>query len=59
MSTQPPNQWVPGAISLGVKRPGREADHSFPSSAAVKNAWSYTPTPQYAFMGWFSIKAQG
>jgi hypothetical protein len=26
-STQPPIQWVPGALSLGVKRPGREADH--------------------------------
>jgi len=26
-STQPPIQWVPGALSLGVKRSGREADH--------------------------------
>jgi hypothetical protein len=26
--TQPPIQWVPGALSLRVKRPGREADHS-------------------------------
>jgi hypothetical protein len=34
--TQPPNQWVPGAFSMGVKRPGREADHSPPSSAEVK-----------------------
>jgi hypothetical protein len=34
--TQPPNQWVPGALSLGVKRPGREADRSPPSSAEVK-----------------------
>jgi hypothetical protein len=34
-STQAPNQWVPGALSLGVKRPGREADHS-PSTAEVK-----------------------
>jgi hypothetical protein len=25
--TQPPVKWVPGAISLGVKRPGLEADH--------------------------------
>jgi len=24
---------------LGVKRRGREADHSLPSSAEVKNAW--------------------
>jgi hypothetical protein len=34
--TQPPIQWVPGALSLGVKRLGREADHSPPSSADVK-----------------------
>jgi hypothetical protein len=34
--TQPPIHWVPGALSLGVKRPGREADHSPPSSAEVK-----------------------
>jgi hypothetical protein len=40
--TQPPIQWVPGAFSLGVKWLGREADHSSPSSAEVKNAWSYT-----------------
>jgi hypothetical protein len=23
--TQPPIQWIPGALSLGVKRPGHEA----------------------------------
>jgi hypothetical protein len=33
---QPPIQWVPGALSLGVKRPGRETDHSLPSSVEVK-----------------------
>jgi hypothetical protein len=42
--TQPPIQWVPGALSHGLKRPWREADHSRPSSAEVKNAWSYTTT---------------
>jgi hypothetical protein len=50
-STQPRIQWVPGTISLGVKRPGREADHSPPSSAEVKNAWSYISV----FMLWFSV----
>jgi hypothetical protein len=25
--TQPPIQWVPGALSPGVKRQGRESDH--------------------------------
>jgi hypothetical protein len=42
--TQPTVQWVPGALSLGVKRPGREADHSPPPSAEIKNVWSYNST---------------
>jgi hypothetical protein len=54
-SIQPSIQWVPGALSLGVKRPGREADHSPPSSAEV-NVWSYTSTPLYAFMAWCLVK---
>jgi len=53
----PPIQWVPGALSLGVKRSGREADHSPPSSAEVKNAWSYTSTPHYASLAWCSVKS--
>ena len=32
--TQPPVKWVPG-LSRGKVRPGRAADHSPPSSAAV------------------------
>jgi hypothetical protein len=31
--------------------PGREADHSRPSSAEVKNAWSYTSTPPIRLHG--------
>jgi hypothetical protein len=34
--TQPPIQWVPGTLSVRVKRLGREADHSPPTSAEVK-----------------------
>jgi hypothetical protein len=30
-----PASWVPGALSLEVKRPRREADHSSQSSAKV------------------------
>jgi hypothetical protein len=49
---QPSIQWVQGAFSLGVKRPGREADHSPPlSSAEVKSAWSYTSTPPIRLNG--------
>jgi hypothetical protein len=54
--TQPPIHWLSGALSLGVKRLGCEADHSPPSSAYVKNAWSYTSTPQYVFMAWWLVK---
>jgi hypothetical protein len=54
--TQPPIQWVQGPLSLGVKQPGREADHSPPSSTEVKNAWSYTSTSQYVFMAWCLVK---
>jgi hypothetical protein len=34
---QPPIKWVSGILSQGVMRLGREADHSPPSSAEVKN----------------------
>jgi hypothetical protein len=54
--TKPPIQWVLGALSLGVKQPGHEADHSPPSSAKVKNAWSSTYTPQYVSMAWYLVK---
>jgi hypothetical protein len=35
---------------------GREADPSPPSSTEVKNAWSYTSTPQHVFMMWCLVK---
>jgi hypothetical protein len=34
----------------GVKRQGREADQSPPTSAEVKRIWVYTSTPTYVFM---------
>jgi hypothetical protein len=55
-STKPPVQWVPGALSPGVKRTGREADHSPPTSDEVKKMWIYTSTPPYAFMAQCLIK---
>jgi hypothetical protein len=54
--TQAPIQWVPETLSLGVKRPEREADHLPPSNAEVKNAWCYTSTLQYVFMAWCLVK---
>jgi hypothetical protein len=43
--TQPPIQWVLGAISLGVKWPEHEADHSTPTSSKVKNGEAIHPLP--------------
>jgi hypothetical protein len=36
---------VDGVLSPGVKRPGREADHSPQSSAKVKNGGAIPPFP--------------
>jgi hypothetical protein len=47
---QPPIQLVPGALSTGVKRSGRDADHSPPTSAEVNKMWIYKSAPPYAFM---------
>jgi hypothetical protein len=46
-------EWLPGPVTLGVERPGREADHSSLSNSVVKNA--RTP-PKYVFMAWCMIK---
>jgi hypothetical protein len=42
---QPPIQRVPGTLSLGVRRQGREVDRSPPTSAEVKNVDLYIPPP--------------
>jgi hypothetical protein len=54
--TQPPIHWVSEALSLGVKWPGSEADHSLPSSAEVKIPGAIPPFPQYVFMAWCLVK---
>jgi hypothetical protein len=41
---------------LGLKRTGREAHHSTPTSAEDKKTWIYTSTPQYVFMARCLIK---
>jgi hypothetical protein len=43
--TQPPTQLVPEVVSSGVKRPGRESDHSHPSSVDVENSGVILPVP--------------
>jgi hypothetical protein len=41
--TQPPIQWVLAILSTRVKKPGRESDHSPPSTAKVKNGGAIPP----------------
>jgi hypothetical protein len=49
-----------GGFSSGMKRPGRKADHSYPTSAEVKKIWIYTSTPRKLLMAYCLIsQAQG
>jgi hypothetical protein len=48
-STEPSTVSTGGSFP-GVKRPGREADHSPPASAEVKKMSIYSSTPPYAFL---------
>jgi hypothetical protein len=57
-ATQPPIQFVPGSLSLGLKRPGREADH-FHLVPRSKNEWSYTSTSPIRLRGVVISLAQG
>jgi hypothetical protein len=54
---QPSTQWVPGNLSPRVKRPGRESDHSPPSSAKVKNSEPilHSPMCYYRLEPWFRL----
>jgi hypothetical protein len=55
-SLRPGSGSHPAPCSMGfwslfreAKRPGRKVDHAHPSSAQVKNKWSYVSTPPYPF----------
>jgi hypothetical protein len=52
---QPLVQLILGALFRWIKRLGSRADHSPLSLAQVKNNWSYTSTPPYFFMVWYSV----
>jgi hypothetical protein len=43
--TQPPIQWLPGALSPWIKWQGRDANLSPPSSADVKKGGAIPPLP--------------
>jgi hypothetical protein len=47
-------EYVPGASSPEIKRPGREADHSLLLSAEVKNGGAILPLPHMSL--WHSEK---
>jgi hypothetical protein len=54
---QLPIQWVPGALSPGVKRLGRKLTAHFHLVPKVKNSWSPTSTP-FVFLAWCVIKQE-
>jgi hypothetical protein len=56
--TQPLIQWVPGALSPGIKWIQHETDHSPPANAEVKNEWSYSSSQPHIFMVWCLINTR-
>jgi hypothetical protein len=54
--TQPFIQWVPGALSLGVKRRDVKLTTPLLLMPRSKNAWKYTSTPPYVFIAWCLVK---
>jgi hypothetical protein len=55
-AANPAHHMITRALSPGVDRSGYEAEHSLPSSAEVKNAWSFTSISSYVLMAWCLIK---
>jgi hypothetical protein len=49
--TQASIQWVARAVSIEVKQPGREANHSPPSSAEVNNGAIHPPPHASSWCG--------
>jgi hypothetical protein len=49
-NTEPPIEYVSGALSPGIKQPEREADNSSPSSDEIKNGGTIPPTPNVCMM---------
>jgi hypothetical protein len=48
---QRPIQWILQDFPPRIKQLGQEANYSPPSSAKIKNEWSYTSTPYMGFYG--------
>lgn len=56
--SQPPIQWVPRAL-FKIKRPGREANHTHPTSAEAKNSRATQSHPQCVLIILCLIKDTG
>jgi hypothetical protein len=50
------HQWIQGPLSLGIKRLGREVNHSPPCTIRVQEWWSCTSNSPYIFMSCFLTK---
>jgi hypothetical protein len=48
-SAQSPVQVIPDALSLGLKRPGRDTHHSLSCSAEVNNGGAIPPFPDIIY----------
>jgi hypothetical protein len=49
---QPPGQWVPASVSIGMKQLRHQAGCSPPLTADIKNAWSSASTPTLVYKIW-------
>jgi hypothetical protein len=54
--TQPPIEWVPGALALRVKRSGSETDHSRTSVPSLRMHGAVSPQLQYVFLASCLVK---
>jgi hypothetical protein len=45
-------QWAAGLLSAGAEQLRRDFDSSPPYVVEVKNEWSCTPAPLFAFVAW-------
>lgn len=45
-----PTEWVMTPLSLVLQQPGHRAEQSRPLNTTVKNEWSYTSAPLFAFI---------
>jgi hypothetical protein len=50
--TQCPVQWMPGTLSLGIKWPKCEVDHSIPLMQRLRMSGAMPLVSLYAFMAW-------